>query len=205
VIEMLRIVGPDGRPLTRQRLLQPAVYLDTWAIRDLSESASLASRFRSALLRAGGTLVLSPLTFIDFAGYDDPRHAKNAGEFIGSLAPHLFFSHFDPFTVSSREFAVMNGQTKESPAGDVELLMRFAEATNHVGMDGCVVEWFGALYRARAKLRSDREGMAEALFAGVDGLRKRIDEEPEIAKEIRSPCCASSLARFRRIARCLRP
>jgi hypothetical protein len=81
----------------------------------------------------------------------------------------------------------MNGQTKESPAGDVELLMRFAEATNHVGMDGCVVEWFGALYRARAKLRSDREGMAEALFAGVDGLRKRIDEEPEIAKEIRSP------------------
>jgi len=167
--------------------MQPAVYLDTWAIIDLSENDVLGSRFRNALLRAGGTLVLSPLTFVDFSGMDDARHAALAGEFIGSIAPHLFFSHFDPFTVRAREFAVMTGQTKESPAGDVELLMKFAEAANHASMNRCVVAWFGAMYRERAKLRVDRDGMGAALFAGIDALRKRIDEEPDVAKELRTP------------------
>ncbi len=142
---------------------------------------------RGALLSAGGTLVLSPLTFVDFAGMDDARHASQAGEFIGSIAPHLFFSHFDPFTVRTREFAVMTGQTKESPAGDAELLMKFAEAANHASMDRCVVAWFGAMYQARAKLRADRDAMGAALFAGIDALRKRIDAEPDVAKELRTP------------------
>ena len=120
MIELLRIVAESGQPLVRQRLIQLVVFLDTWAIIDLSERGVLGSRFRNALHRAGGTLVLSPLTFVDFAGMDDARHAAGAGEFIGSIAPHLFFSHFDPFTVRAREFAVMTGQTQESPVGDVD-------------------------------------------------------------------------------------
>ena len=84
MIELLNIVAQNGLRLVRQRLIQPAVYLDTWAIIDLSENGVLGSRFRDALVRAGGTLVLSPLTFVDFAGMDDARHAAGAGEFAVS-------------------------------------------------------------------------------------------------------------------------
>ena len=65
--------------MVRQRLMQPAIYLDTWAIIELSEDGVLALRSRDALLNSCGTLVLSPLSFVDFAGMDDARHAARLG------------------------------------------------------------------------------------------------------------------------------
>ena len=187
MIELLQLLGLDGRPFVRQKLIQPAVYLDTWAICNLAEDAKIGSRFREALLEAGGTLVFSSLNFVDFAGMDDPRHMEQAAEFIGSIAPQMFFSHFDPFIVCKREFEVMTGNTKESPAGDPELLAAFAAAAGNSSMRQAVIEWFRAMYRARKSLRADRDGMAQSLFAGIEGLRARIADEPGVAEDLRQP------------------
>jgi hypothetical protein len=187
MIELLQLLGPDERPYVRQSLIQPAVYLDTWAICDLSEDAKIGSRFRDALFEAGGTLVFSSLNFIDFAGMDDPRHMEQAAEFVGSIAPQMFFSHFDPFIVCKREFDVMTGNTKESPAGDPGLLAEFAAAASNSNMRQTVIAWFRAMYRARKSLRADRDGMAQAFFLGIEGLRARIAQEPGVAKDMRQP------------------
>ena len=113
------ILGPDGGQLVLQTLTPPAVYLDTWAIRYFAEdNPGAGSRFRTALLRAGGTLVFSDLNIAEFTLFDDPRHARAAGLFIDSLAPHLFFTKFDPFLVMKAEVAIMVRQTDQSAAWD---------------------------------------------------------------------------------------
>ncbi len=62
MIEFSPLLGPDGRPLVRQTLTHPAVYLDTWALRTFAESPpALGARFREAVIRARGSLVLSHL------------------------------------------------------------------------------------------------------------------------------------------------
>jgi hypothetical protein len=115
------ILGPDGNRLVQQRLTHPAVYLDTWAVRLFAEDEPvLGDRFRNALLRSGGTLVLSHINVGEFT-YDGARHARRAGQYIAELGLQLFFSMFDPFRVIIAEIPVMVRQTTESPAGDPEL------------------------------------------------------------------------------------
>ncbi len=95
MIEFMRIVGRDGRPFVRQVLTHPSVYLDTWAIRLFAEDdPALGARFRAALHRAGGTLMLSHPSVGEFT-YDDARPARSAGRYIDTLQPNLFFSMFD--------------------------------------------------------------------------------------------------------------
>jgi hypothetical protein len=68
------ILGPVGRRLVQQRLIHPAVYLDTWAVRLFAEDDLAAGdRFRQALHRIGGTLVVSDLSLGDLAAFADAR------------------------------------------------------------------------------------------------------------------------------------
>ena len=173
------ILGPDGRLLVQQRLTHPAVYLDTWAHRDFAEDDPAAGdRFRTALLRAGGTLVLSDLNLGDFAGFADIRHVQAVGRFIDSLGPHLFFATFSPFPVIDREIAIMVRQTDQSPAGDAAMLQLYAEAAQMRNGKPSVQEWFAAVHTDRARLKPRLDGMAQAFLAGVKALQQRFDAEP---------------------------
>jgi hypothetical protein len=182
MIDFLTIVGPDGRPYVRQALTHPAVYLDTWALRLLAEdNAGLGARFRAALARAGGTLMISSLSFNEFTSFDDPRHAEAVGLYLDTIYPHLFFSKFDPFQVINDEIPIMVGQTKETPAGDVGMLILFAEdalRTGHTSVRG----WFRSLHRARASLRTGLQEMGMAFLEGFHGLRGRFENEPGFGK-----------------------
>ena len=187
MIELLTLVGSDGRPFVKQSLIAPAVYLDTWAIRDFAENEAMGARFRDALITTRGTLFFSSLNFVDFAGMDDPRHMENAGQFIGSIAPRIFFSHFDPFIVYNRELKVMAGSTRESPAGDEGLLAEFASAVTDSNMQEAIAMWFRAVYRTRQSLRGNRDDMAKAFFSGTDAFRARMLADPDFNKDMRQP------------------
>jgi hypothetical protein len=81
------ILGPDGRPLVRQELTRPSVFLDTWALRLFAEDdLALGERFQKALMTAGGSLVLTDLSLIEFT-FDDPRNAANVGRYVDQLGP----------------------------------------------------------------------------------------------------------------------
>jgi hypothetical protein len=128
MISFPTILGPDGNPLVVQTLTHPAVYLDTWAIRLFAEDEpALGARFRDALLRVSGTLMLSHLSIAEFT-FADERHTLAAGRYIDTLIPHLFFSTFEPFRVIDREIRVMVRQTRGSPAGDIDMLRLYADA-----------------------------------------------------------------------------
>jgi hypothetical protein len=126
MINFLSLVGPDDRPYVRQELAHPAVYLDTWALRMFAEDDPvLGVRFRDALQRARGTLVLSSLNIAEFT-FDVASHARAVGAYIDTLYPQLFFSHFNAFEVIPIEDQVMRGASHGSPAGDIGMLELFA-------------------------------------------------------------------------------
>lgn len=175
------ILGPDGRRLVQQVLTRPSVYLDTWAIRLFAEDdPALGAQFRAALIRAGGTVMLSHLSLAEFT-FDDPRHTQAAGRYIDTLIPRLFSSWFDPFKVINAEVAVMVRQTSDSPAGDADMLRLYANGAEQRGYPS-VFAWFDWMYKDRGNIAAHRDAMAQSLLDGVNGLRQRFDTEPGFAK-----------------------
>jgi hypothetical protein len=182
MITFLTILGPDDRRLVQQALTHPVVYLDTWAIRLFSEEdPALGHRFRTALRRAGGTLMLSHLSVGEFT-FDDPRHTFLAGQYVDTLLPHVFFSMFDVFKVKDRELRLLAGQRQGTPAGDEEMLTLYANATEQRGGRESVLEWFRWMHTDRANIAARRVEMAQSFIDGFNQLRQRFQTEPEFAK-----------------------
>jgi hypothetical protein len=195
MIEFPVILGPDGRPMIVQKLAHPAIYLDTWALRLFAEGQpALGQRFREALMRARGTLMLSHMSFGEFTSFDDPRHARTVGAFVESINPHIFFSQFDPFQVIPAEYSTIAGQRNGTPAGDVRLLDLYA-ARHTGGRHSGISDWFD--YSAdRAEYRVAIDGMAQRFLDGVAELRYRFATEPDFVKLALENVKASKLPRL---------
>jgi len=95
---------PDGLHVS-QSFDPPTVYLDHWALMTFAEDAALQNRFVSALNGKRGTLVLSMISFGEFAAPDDPRHCQEAEVFIDRVIPRLFLTDLNPQEVRAQELA----------------------------------------------------------------------------------------------------
>jgi hypothetical protein len=186
MIELLQLLSPQGERQVRQVLVRPAVYLDTWAIRNFAEHPARGQRFRAALLKASGTLALSDVNLMEFANLDDPRNTQAAGHFIDSILPHLFLMRYDPFVASARELEVMVGRADQSPAGDEKMLRLFSEVAERRGDRLTVAPWFNAVYEERERLRSHIPGIARSMYDGINRLRERIEKEPDFRRGVRT-------------------
>ena len=91
----LRFQVTNGIIEPAQSFDSPAIYLDHWAIRELSSDPYLGARFVTALKNAGGCLVLSYVNIVELAGPDDLRHAEDAANFLESVLPNTYFAMFD--------------------------------------------------------------------------------------------------------------
>src|SRR3954447_10783097 len=83
-----------------QEISSPSVYLDHWALREISESSTLASRFTNAIHIRKGTLVLSWLNVVEFSRVSDQTQRSQADDMINRLGPHLFWLNPDFWVVS---------------------------------------------------------------------------------------------------------
>jgi hypothetical protein len=193
MIEFPVILGPDGRPIVMQKNVHPAIYLDTWALRLFAEAEpALGQRFREALLRARGTLMLSLMSFGEFTSFDDPRHARSVGAFVNSINPHIFFSQFDPFQVIQAEYSTIAGQRNGTPAGDERLLDQYARRAG--GRQPSISDWFD-FSADRPEYRADIDEMAERFLDGLAVLRDRLATEPDFEKLALENVKASTLPR----------
>src|SRR5882724_6036493 len=86
-----------------QEIKSPSVYLDHWALREISESDELACRFSRFLRSHGGTLVLSWLNVVEFCKVADAAQRRKADLLIHGLFPNLFWLNPDFFTVEKNE------------------------------------------------------------------------------------------------------
>ena len=183
MIEILRTVSPLGQAQVRQLLRRPSVYPDTWAIRHFAENKAEGDRFRDALMRAGGTLVFSTMSMIEFTQFDDERHALEAGAFIDSIMPNIFFAQSEPFEIRRRELAIMTGQTDQSPFGDEAMLAEFA---SHAAKQGELTaqHWFRWMHEERLQLRALLPGLAQTIFDGLNKLIQKYDSDPAYRRSV---------------------
>lgn len=182
MIEMIHMLSAIGMRQARQTLISPSVYLDTWAIREFSENSVLGDRFRSALLRAQGTLALSDINLVEFTGMSDSSHTREAGRFFDSLLPHLFLMRCDPTVVIERERELLLQKRDQSPAGDERSLAEFAAAAARRNDRFSASAWFSIVHSERAKLRPQIPGIARVFYAQIAQLRERIAKEPGALK-----------------------
>lgn len=94
-------IDTDGRVVATQRDVSPTVYLDHWALRELSTTPMLAERFVAALKQRSGTLALSCTNLIEFCNVTDDQQAGRAEELLEASLPHVFFIEMDPFWCKS--------------------------------------------------------------------------------------------------------
>lgn len=73
-----------------QQFFSPSVYLDTFAIRAISESDELSARFAQGIKRQNGTWLLAPLSMGEFALFADSRHAALAERLLAQVVPHIY-------------------------------------------------------------------------------------------------------------------
>lgn len=82
----------------RQSITPPVVFLDVWAIQEISESSFLRETFSKSLIEKNGTLLvtLEVITELSIAG--DSKHANYADALIAESLPNIYITRiFNPF------------------------------------------------------------------------------------------------------------
>jgi hypothetical protein len=182
---MVSLTINDSGSLTAiQRDLSPTVYLDHWAIRELSEDASLASRFVNALRVRGGTLALSWANLVEFGGVTSEHQARAAEEFIEANLPRVFFLEVDPFLVIGRENALLDGGPPSPPHADPEFLRLFVGLKPHLPHPLTARSLFEGVQGGLGKVAAD---LADALVSRIESLRTELQADSAFQNVLRRP------------------
>jgi hypothetical protein len=105
----------------------PTVYLDHWALGDLSEDDQTTVRFARALEAQGGTLAISWVHLAEFAIGPNLDSVRKSESFINANLPRVFLLEPNPFAVIDRENELLSGGSPEPPHADQLLLEAFVK------------------------------------------------------------------------------
>ena len=125
LIEFLQVVNADGSYTVKCARVSPSVYLDTCALRTLSQPA-VRDRFVKAIKASGGTLVLSWLPILELSG-QDPKYAQAIGAMVDMVAPQLYFLDDSPDRVFENEHLVRQSQLKYAPDSETKIFQILAK------------------------------------------------------------------------------
>lgn len=124
---MIRLgLSSGGNFVFSQGLTSPCVYLDNWAIRNISSSPELSKRFIKTLLDKDGTLALSWVNLFEIPATIDPLQLEAIESFIAAISPHLIFIESDPSSVVKKEDEALGSEAGIGPHLDNGLLDFFA-------------------------------------------------------------------------------
>jgi hypothetical protein len=185
----------DGRFTVTQSFIPPTVYLDHWAVRALTDEPVWQDRFVEALKAAGGTLMLSHLTFTEFANVADPRHATDTEHFLDRVFPNVFLASIDLRDVLRQELRA-RPHAPTAPPADAALTEYFVTKQPPRSFVGMI----SPLSRTQ-KLRAHAAIMNRTIAAHINRVRR----EPAFIKASRTFTAhepgAPALAVFRELAR----
>jgi hypothetical protein len=151
------------------------VYLDHWALRDISESPILANRFRTALLKRGGSLAISLLNIIEFArptaeSAPIPRHVALAEMFLDSLMPHIYLIQIcAPWVIRAETAKYYAPGTVLNPADSDDDLVRIVtmNAARNFGMP---ISFRGGIASVAQNCASHQKGFKDGARTFVQQL-----------------------------------
>jgi hypothetical protein len=171
---MIRIsVGRSGELVAEQGLVSPAVYLDHWALRAVSDDAGLGDRLRHVIEARAGTLVVSWANIAEFSNLDE-RAARSAEVLLDSSLPHVFFLDFNVFDVVRREADIVGGGPPLPPHADMDLL-RLVVGLKPAGVQP--VTCVGMLTEVSGRRLESTERMKDTFVEKVGALREEYLED----------------------------
>lgn len=193
------IAGEELR--VAQSINPPSVYLDHWALREISESDVLSRRFSKVLKGQGGTLALSWLNVAEFSKVADDAQRRKADSFLDTLSPNLFWLNPDFFTVSKNEELSSGQALSILPHSDHE----FAHAYVMIGLakyakppDLGPRSFFSAI-RANPKIRNQYDDLADQIVSQIEWLRRTFESSKEMQLAVKTGPQAGSFSRGTRI------
>jgi hypothetical protein len=166
----------------------PTVYLDHWAWCMFSESPILAGRLARAIKSRGGTLALSWLNMVEFAGMKGataPNQARQAEELLNAIIPNIFFIQPDFFKVIDEEDKVIASGPQTAPHADVGLLDSWTRLS--LGSDASLkVLTAGKLFRfAQASGITNNYGsFIRNAINTIERLRKDFESNAELRSQM---------------------
>jgi len=168
-------LAANGELTAIQQLVSPAVYLDHWALRAVSQDATLGGRLTRALETRGGTLVLSWANIAEFPDLDE-QAARQAEEFIDRQLPRLFFLRFNPFDVIRAENALIAGGPPVPPHADLEFL-RLVVCLRPSGVQP--ITCIGMLAEVSGRREESTERMRAVFVDWLSSFREEYHEDNE--------------------------
>lgn len=167
----IEFFGKPPELRVRQSFGSPTVYLDHWAIRLFSDDRKLQNRLVHALRTKGGTLLLSHISFAEFAVPSDSRHATDAEEFIERLLPNIFFTDFRWDKLLELEQAEPDNARRFWPPADLPQLKLFAERAPAAPL-GFTMRGFIALAHAnRTAIAAMTAELVQQIKGGIEAAR----------------------------------
>ncbi|MDQ3287278.1 MAG: hypothetical protein M3Q42_03275 [Pseudomonadota bacterium] len=164
---------PDGDDVVwRQTFDRPAVYLDIFAIREISKSAELTHRFAQAIKGKNGTWMFAPLTVAEFARFSDGKHATQADELLRSVLPNIYLSH--PEAVEQwGEGGFEEDVDRPMPAADERNMNFFSRKFAQTGDTGQALRGlFAILHEHRDKMTGVLDEVADRFIQAINANRK---------------------------------
>lgn len=118
----------DGRNLLIEQLRQPIVYLDNWALNDISLDSSFRQRFIGIMKDRKGTLRLSVSNLVELLKQSDQNQIGSILSMIDSVDAGFINTNF--VDVINLENGVLRGEVEENPSHQIDLIYTYLLAQN---------------------------------------------------------------------------
>ena len=120
---------------------------------------------------------MSVLSFMEFASFDDPRHARDVRALVESLGRAIFFARFEPWEVAKKEDELTTAGSGDAPEGDEEFLLAVMMPHAKYGEPFSAGVIFDYVAEHAERLKPRLEGLERATLEGINALRQRVDSE----------------------------
>ena len=171
----------------------PAVYLDHWALGDLSEDDQMSVRFVGAMKARRGTLALSWTNLAEFAIGTNVDLARKAENFINANLPHIFFLEPNPFVVIDHENGHLAGGPPTPPHADQEFLKAFVIFSGSNQRPSSLTLTAHDLFQAAQDkgLAWRKDELGDTFIGRITALRGELENDVSFRSELKRPAQGS--------------
>lgn len=191
----------SGIAHVRQSFISPTVYLDHWALRLFSDETILQDRFVEVLLNKKGTLLLSNISFLEFARPDDRRHCIAAEQFLERLLPNIYLSDTSIDKLQTQEMEEPDNRKRFWPPADLPQLKLFSERAQDTPLGFTMKGFISIAHDLHTQLEPVTKEVVEMIRGQIEFHRsdveyvRKVKHTPPNSKRTRTYVLLSELMR----------
>ncbi len=136
-----------------------------------SDDLGIQEPFVNALMSKRGTLLLSNLSFSEFARAVDARLSRDAEVFIERLLPNIFLTDFALDKVMEQELTEPNNERRFWPSADLPQLKLFAERAQDTPLGFTMHGFITLAHINRVELSQSTDGVVRMILDGLEAAR----------------------------------